>query len=188
MFRPAAALACALMLSACVTAGMAPIVPPSPAAGPPVDPAVVAFVSGGDWRAAKDPSSNAACAEKALPMFSFVRNKGRIQVVRVDNGRVFVALLTVFISVLADPNEFLETARSDGTTLTLQSTKGTGRDRSEFSLRFVPTGPDSMDLVGATSSVVRDGLRENQSDARVTKFRRCPEEPGQTDAQKKKRA
>jgi hypothetical protein len=80
----------------------------------------------------------------------------------------------VFVSVLVDDPEILVSAQSDGGALILQSTKGSGRDRSEFSLRLVPTSPDSMDLVSSTFSVVRAGLRENKSDTRVTKLRRCP--------------
>jgi hypothetical protein len=174
MLRSLVALAAALLLSACVTTGMAPIVPASPAGGPPLDPAVVAYLTKSEWRAAKDPSTNAACIENALPSYSFVHHKGRLQVVRVDNGRLLAALFTVFVSVLVDDPEILVSAQSDGGALALQSTKGSGRDRSEFSLRLVPTGPDSMDLVSSTFSVVRAGLRENKSDTRVTKLRRCP--------------
>lgn len=175
MLRSATAVLAALLLSACVTTGLAPIVPASPAGGPPVDPAVVAYLTKSEWRAAKDPSTNAACVENALPSYSFVHHKGRLQVVRVDNGRLFVALFTVFVSVLVDDPEILVSAQSDGAALTLQSTKGSGRDRSEFSLRLAPTSADSMDLVSATFSVVRAGQRENKSETRVTKLRRCPE-------------
>ena len=80
----------------------------------------------------------------------------------------------MFVSVLADDPEILVSAQSDGAVLTLQSTKGSGRDRSEFSLRLVPTSADSMDLLASTFSVVRAGQRENKSDMRVTKLRRCP--------------
>ncbi|MBX9759755.1 MAG: hypothetical protein K2Y29_13350 [Beijerinckiaceae bacterium] len=179
MFRPASAVAAALLLSACVTAGVNPIVPPSPASGPPLDPAVVSYLANGTWRATKDPTSMAACTESALPSFGFVRHKGQIHVVRIDNGALVAALFTVFVSVLMDPNEILASAQSDGGTLDLRSTKGTGRDRSQFTLRFAPTGPDTLDLVGATASIVRDGQREDKSDGRVTRFRRCPDEPEQ---------
>jgi hypothetical protein len=179
MLRPAAAVLSALLLSACVTTGMAPIVPASPSGGPPLDPAVVSYLANGTWRATKDPASATVCSEGALPSFGFVRHKGQIHVVRVDNGALLAALFTMFVSVLAAPNEILASAQSDGAALNLQSTKGAGRDRSHFTLRFTPTGPDTMDLAGATSSVVRDGLREDRSDGRVTHFRRCPDAPEQ---------
>lgn len=186
MLRPAAAIVSALLVSACVTTGMAPIVPASPAGGPAVDPGVFSYLQNGTWRATKDPSSNTACTEHAVPSFSFVRHKGRLQIVRIDNGKLMLALFTVFVSVFVDPTEFIESARSDGQTLDVRSTKGTGKSQDVFTLRFAPTGPDTMSLVGATASIVRDGVRHDKADTSVTHYRRCPDDP--EPAQQKKRS
>ncbi len=186
MFRtPVAAMACALFLSACVTTGMAPIVAPSPATGPAIDPAVLAYLQKGTWRAAKDPSINTACAEHALPSISFVRHKGRLQIVRIDNGKLALALFTVFVSVFVDPSEYLESARSDGQTLDVRSVKGVGKSQDVFTLRFVPTSQDTLDLVGATASLVREGVRQDKTETRVTRYRRCPDEPESAQPQKR---